>query len=354
MVNKKNWQLTKVFLEYRQSVDQICNGSFRLEQTQIRFLLEWAGDSSFQRAASIRPTLPEYMLSARLDGSQGALSPGYVKKVLATARRFFTWLLDNQPGYKSIKAAWINTLKVKRLSNIPKTKDAVTLDEIFAIAKAPVTSTVERRIRAAAVMLYLSGMRIGALVSLPLKAVDLDKRIIYQFPSLGVKTKNSKYGTTTLLDIPELLEVVQAWDDEVHQVLPPEGFWFAPLSPESGEIDPTCLEIGNYRVCLARKNLKAWLDEVGLAYHSPHKFRHGHVHYGMARAKTIEDYKAISLNVMHSSMEITDQFYSVLNDDQVHNRISSIGKNNKPVGEIQDQLFTEFQAFITWRERQSS
>lgn len=135
--------------------------------------------------------------------------------------------------------------------------------------------------------------------------------------------------------------------------MPLEGFWFAPLSPDTGEIDLICFTIGEHRETLVRKNLRAWMDKVGLPYHSPHKFRPGHVHYAMARAKTIEDYKAISLNVMHANMEITDQFYSVLNDNQVNERISSIGKVETPKEAIDQGLLALFQEFLTWKEGKS-
>ncbi len=73
----------------------------------------------------------------------------------------------------------------------------------------------------------------------------------------------------------------------------------------------------------------------------------------MAHAKTIEDYKAISLNVMHSSMEITDQFYSVLNDQQVHERISSIGKVGKSNHGDKKDMMALFQDFMEWMESQN-
>jgi hypothetical protein len=165
------------------------------------------------------------------------------------------------------------------------------------------------------------------LKNIPIKAVDLENKKIYQDPRLGVRTKNHKYGVTSLLPIPELIKVVKEWDQEIRSILPPDGFWFAPLTPETCDIDSTCLQIGEHRENIAQKNLKTWLFKVGLPYHSPHKFRHGHVHFAMSHAKTIEDYKAISLNVMYTNMEITDQFYSVLNENQVHERISSIGKS---------------------------
>ena len=51
------------------------------------------------------------------------------------------------------------------------------------------------------------------------------------------------------------------------------------------------------------------------------------MHYGSANAQRIEDFKAGSMNVMHSGMKITDEFYSNLNDGEAQNRISTLGKN---------------------------
>lgn len=345
MIFKQNWQLIKKYLDYRFRVDQITKGSLKKEQTHLRYLLEWAGDSSFRLSPSFRPPFPEYMLSSRLDGEEGQLSPTYLKKTLATARLFFSWLSDNEPGFKSLKNSWIRTIKLKRLSNVPKTREAVTLEEVQAIAASPARTISERRARAAAVMLFLSGMRIGAFVSLPLKAVEIPNFKIIQYPSLGVRTKNKKYGITYLLDIPELLKVVKEWDDEVRAILPLTGFWFAPLSPETGEIDLNVSSVGEHRATLARRNIKEFLDNANLTYHSPHKFRHGHIQFGLAHSNTIADYKAVSMNVMHSSMEITDEVYSNLNDGDVQNRISGLNKQDQPLKDNELELFREFLDF---------
>lgn len=194
------------------------------------------------------------------------------------------------------------------------------------LANTKVDSLIEERIRAAAIFLYLSGMRIGAFVSLPLKAVDIRNRRVIQDPSLGVRTKNSKYGVTFLLNIPELLSVVKNWDDKVRSILDDEGYWFAPFSPETCDFDVTVQEIGLHRETLARKNLYAWLTKSGLQYHSPHKFRHGHIQYGLSRSKNHADYKAVSLNVMHSNIQITDQFYSNIPESEVLERITAFSK----------------------------
>ncbi len=343
----------KKYLDYRFMVDQISKGSLNKEQTHIRYVLEWAQEISFKNAPTIRPTFPEYLRTSRLDGGKGQLSPVYIKKALATARLFFSWLSDNEVEGKRIKQSWIKTIKIKRLSEPPKTKEAVTLEEALSMAAYPANTLMQRRARAAAVFLYLSGMRIGAFVSLPMQAVDIPSRKIFQYPNLGVRTKNSKYGITYLLDIPELLKVVQDWDNEIRPLLPPSGFWFAPLSPETGQIDTNVSSIGEHRVSLARRNIKDWLDQAGLPYHSPHKFRHGHIHYGLAYAKSMADFKAVSMNAMHSSMKITDEFYSVLNDTEMKSRINALGKqDNNPQKQETNEAELLIREFLDWKKKQ--
>ena len=318
----------------------------------MRYLLVWADERPFKQVTTFRPVFPEHMLTARLDGIGKPLSSDYIKKVLATARYFFSWLSDNKSGYRKINQAWIRTIKTKRLAQKPKIKDAVTLDEIFQISIAPAETIMERRIRASAVFLYLSGVRISAFISLTLRLVDIDNRQVIQDPTLGVRTKNQKYGITYLWNIPELLAVVKEWDDEVRAILPAQGFWFAPLSPDTGEIDTNTFQVGKSRHNLARRNLKTWLGKVGLPYHSPHKFRHGHIQYGLANSKTMADFKAVSLNAMHSSIKITDEFYSNINDQEVKNRISTLGGNGKVTSNEQGEL-EQFREFLTWKNSQN-
>jgi integrase len=348
MINRRNWELTNEYLDYREEVDQLSAGSLRIEATHIRHILEWAGEISFRFSLDIRPTLPQYMLSARRDGKEEQLSRGYVSRTLSVARRFFSWLLENEWDQKYVQRSWLKTLRPPRMPADRKSKKAVTLEEIRKIAEAPALSLIEERVRAAAVFLWLSGMRIGAFVSMPIRAVDLEERTVIQDPAIGVRTKNLKTATTFLLNIPDLLDVVGVWDAKVRDQLPPKGFWFAPLSPKTGEIDAGCLEIGKHRHNLARRNLASWLKRVGLPYHSPHEFRHGHIHYGIKNAKNMADFKAVSMNVMHSNMQITDAIYSRLADREIKGRIDSLG-NGKGTIEIPDSTRELLEEFIAWQ-----
>jgi hypothetical protein len=106
--------------------------------------------------------------------------------------------------------------------------------------------------------------------------------------------------------------------------------------------------VGEHRSNLARRSIKEYLEHENLPYHSPHKFRHGHIQYGLAHAKTIADFKAVSMNVMHTSMKITDEFYSNLNDGDIKKRISGLTKKVSPEEDDDLRLINEF---IQWKKR---
>jgi len=330
MINRTNWKLVREYLKYRSEVDHISKSSQRLEESRLNHLLDWANETTFDKVLKIRPTFPEYVLSARMDGSKEILSPIYVQKVIRSAYRFLNWLRIHKKGYSILTQAFLDTLQPPRMTIEEKEHEAVTLQEIRDIAKAPTVTIGERRIKASAVFWFLSGIRIGAFVSLPLSAVDLASLTIKQWPRLGVKTKFKKHASTYLIDIPDLLEVVRAWDKEVREVCD-NGFWFAQLSPDTGKIIPKPIQPGEYRASIAARDLKEWLNKIGLPYHSPHKFRHGNAVYSLKMAKDIQALKAVSQNLMHSNISITDGVYGILSDNDVKGQITALGKNENVI-----------------------
>jgi hypothetical protein len=63
-----------------------------------------------------------------------------------------------------------------------------------------------------------------------------------------------------------------------------------------------------------------------LPFHSPHKFRHGNAVYSLKLAKDIAALKAVSQNLMHSNISITDGVYGILSNNDVRGQIDSLGK----------------------------
>ena len=72
-----------------------------------------------------------------------------------------------------------------------------------------------RRTIAALAFLLLSGMRIAAFFTLPIKDVNLDSRTVRQLPTDGVCTKYNKAAITTLLMNSRLMKIIKEWDDLV-------------------------------------------------------------------------------------------------------------------------------------------
>ncbi len=111
--------------------------------------------------------MPEYVLNARLDGTGKALLPSYIKKVIRSSYNLLKRLKTHKKGFGSLSQAWLDTLKPQRMTIEHKDHEAVTIEEMIAIAKAPVQTLKEKRIRSAAVFWFLSGIRIGAFMTLP-------------------------------------------------------------------------------------------------------------------------------------------------------------------------------------------
>jgi hypothetical protein len=52
--------------------------------------------------------------------------------------------------------------------------------------------------------------------------------------------------------------------------------------------------------------------------------------------------------ILHSSMEITDEFYSNMNYDEVNNRISNLNKQEQS---SEDSELEQFREFLDWKKK---
>jgi integrase len=128
-----------------------------------------------------------------------------------------------------------------------------------------------------------------------------------------------------LLPIPELITVIETWDTLARNNLPATHSWYAPVNIHWGKqaLDPSTP--GKNRHQALDKRLRRLFTLVGLPYKSAHKFRHGHVVYGLQHAQTMADYKAVSMNLMHEDIKITDEIYAPILSHEVQLRISRLG-----------------------------
>lgn len=176
--------------------------------------------------------------------------------------------------------------------------------------------------------MFLSGMRVGAFLTMPISSVDLKNKKIYQLPSLGVATKFQKASITTLLNIPRLFDIVCEWDSEVRTIFPSSQTWYAPIrshGKKEAEFNITDKKASPLRSKELRHEITVLCEQANIPFRSVHKLRHGHAMFGIKNAQNIQELKAVSQNLMHSSISITDGIYGNLSGDELNSAIANLG-----------------------------
>ena len=146
-------------------------------------------------------------------------------------------------------------------------------------------------------------------------------------------TKNSTRATTFLLPIPELNEVIQVWDKIDRGRLPSTAPWYAPVTSQWADQSVVETVPGINRHQALDKRLRRLFKQAGLPYKSAHKFRHGHAVYGLQHAQTMADYKAVSMNLMHEDIKITDEIYAPILSHEVQMCIIRLGNQSSDTTE---------------------
>ena len=300
----------------------------------LKHLLRWADQIPFSQSTEIRPVFAAYLTAPGQASASASFAPITLKKIFQTSKRFFTWARTAYPrNFRAVPLEWIEALRLPRTSQPLAEHQFVKLEEVRQLANLEIdpSDLALQRDQAATVMLFLSGMRAGAIASLTIECVDLLCRTIKQWPSLGVKTKNGKSATTYLLDIPDLIRLVTKWDEYVRARLPGIAPWYTPIISRWGEQKLSDAAPGENRNIALAKRLRKLFAKVGLPYRSPHKFRHGHAVFALQHAKTMADYKAVSMNLMHNDIRVTDGIYAPLAHDEVKDRIADLtGESSAP------------------------
>ncbi len=336
MINRANYHLIEDFLAYERDTLGRSEGTIGRYRSWLRFLLNWADDVPFPTAHKISPSFGHFIRK-----SHGSLALESQKKIIETTRVFFRWAKLYKPAkFLKLPPHWINDLVPPTINRQNNDLEYVRYEEALQLVALPIeeTNLALLRDKAAAAMLFLSGARVGAFVTLPLSAVHLETEhpFINQWPELGVHTKNSKKATTFLFKIPEMISVVHEWDAVVRRQCPSTYPWYAPIDANWGEYTISYKEPGKNREHALAKRLRLLYSMAGLPYKSPHKFRHGYATYGLAHCRTMPEYQAISRNLMHSNIAITDKIYAHLEENERAKLLTNLHAN--PVCLPNDEL----------------
>ncbi len=340
LINRQNYEEIEEFLKYQAEIRQ--NDALTVDRyyNYLMHLLKWAWEKELRGGPKIKPGFVEYLDGLRIRGGR-RISSHYFVAICSVARMFFEYQRErHRNAYARVAMDWVESLHPPRLRSELATvakRDIYTLEDTVRLATWPTDSLRHKRTQAGVAFLFLTGMRIGAFMSLPINCVDLENMKVKQFPQLGVKTKFKKAAVTTILPVEELLGVVRDWDGRVRGELAGEGMWFPNLLRlKSDELDPA-MPKSKLRSKDFYRNLQDLCELAGVRYLSPHKFRHGHAVFGLKRSSNMQEWKAVSQNLMHSSTGITDQIYGALVQDDQHETMLEIGrKDERDAGEVHD------------------
>jgi len=314
MINRDNWKLVKRYMAYADDVRQLSDLTLYSAKSQMHHLLEWADEVPFSKSPDIRPAFPRFM-AARVE-------PASIEPACSHARQFFIWYRRSNPRLRSITDIWLETLTPARTINAVRQYQEYTLDDVRKIMElVPHEIRIQRDIAATA-FLFLSGMRVGAFETMPIKSVDIEHLTVKQFPEWGVHTKNNKRATTFMLNIPDLLEMARVWDTLVHAQFGDDSIWYASIDPLQGTLTDGIH--GRLPSRKFREGLQLLAHLAGIEYRTPHALRHGFAVYGLKAARSIADMEAVSKNLMHASLDVTLGVYAMLRESEVKDRITRL------------------------------
>jgi integrase len=214
------------------------------------------------------------------------------------------------------------------------------------VSKMPFESGLQKRDRALVAFTLLSGMRVGAIVSLRLKHVDLETGVITQ-DSREVATKGSKHITSGFFPVGfEFESIFREWVLHLREL----GFQADdPIFPSAEKV-----RIDNAFVAgrlsrsfyveteVARKVFKRAFIKAGHPYYNPHSFRKTLVRLGQKVCTTWEEAKAWSQNLGHADIVTTNVDYGRIDDETQIAVVRRLGHSDTNQVESNPDSLTEF------------
>lgn len=254
------------------------------------------------------------------------LSAGTMDSQIRMLKAFFLWLSEQQ-GYKSrinyTDIDYFNLSRAdRRIAHTPKRKQIATLQQCKrAFDLMPSATILERRNKAVFACFMLTGIRDGALASLPLSCVDLDAELVYQDARV-VRTKAAKTITSYFLPIEQdYQDCFVGWIEELQNDL------------LFGHDDPVFpkpnMSVGDHGFTVnglsrdfyanatkVREVVKTAFTNAGFTAYPPHSLRSTITKWADKHYQTREAFKAFSQNLGHESVVTTVGSYCPVDEER--------------------------------------
>lgn len=184
LINRDNYFDVQAYLEHSARVRRNSVETVKRKRGLLRHGLEWAMDMPFSDATRTKVHFTDYLNTVgrdgqiRSDGKTGPLSAETKRKIAEEFSRFFLYMRKIKPqqyNSKSITDEWLASIRIKPKEDEVLEHEFYEIDEVKKLVAPPThqETLAEFRLRAAIALLFVSGMRVGALVTMPIKAIDV-------------------------------------------------------------------------------------------------------------------------------------------------------------------------------------
>lgn len=328
--NLENVIIIRKYLDYLKEADGAAPSTLGMRTNAIAQFENFINYKNFKVFNNgIAKRFKQHLYDYRKNDGE-SLSIATVKERFNSIRDFLLWLY-NQPGYRShIKITDINYLKITRndqnaITSSSRFKKTPKFDEALALIHSiPSTNEIDRRDRAIISFTILTGIRADTLRSLRLVDVDLLNMTVKLDSIHGVNTKFGKYNEVVILPFKEeLLDIVRLW---IKELITDKDFSNKdPLFPMTKMnntknhfgFNPT--EVKNEfwkKTGPINKIFKERAAAANLPMYTPHSFRRLNFQYARQFVDSMDELSAISQNLGHTSIEISDSYYGNVSTDE--------------------------------------
>lgn len=264
------------------------------------------------------------------DESEKTRSASTIVHAFSDVSGFFKWL-RKQVGYDQIPEDLLDYFSPPRhltqIANAPVQKAYPTHEDVVMVVSAMPTDTfLQRRNRALIAFVYLTGVRVAALITLRMKHVDCERRLVDQKAAEQVATKNSKTMLTAWFPVgKEFEKIVIEWIGEMTSLnsdpetpLFPRGerrLFGSEEHQEWGFISSDDAVVDIMATAAAA---------VGVRRFTPHRLRDTIASMIDKWAVTLAEQKALSQNMGHADMRTTFERYGPVSEKQQHELIANM------------------------------
>ncbi|EAQ03520.1 hypothetical protein OB2597_02832 [Pseudooceanicola batsensis HTCC2597] len=332
---EKNERLKRRFLDYRKYARQLSDKTLDRELAALERFDVWNGRKDSEKfhiewAMGFRTYLE------RAKGATGKpLSKSTTSAIMATMREFTIWL-SQQDGFRSrIRAPDADYFNLSRRdeaeARASSRRPALSIKQAkHALDLMPSTTPREMRDKAVFAMLCLTGIRVGALISLRLRHVDLDEKSVTQNPREVATKFGKRIDTFFAKGFPEAEAALRAWitylEDEAfygpHDPLFPAtaiathastGFVAEGFDRRPWKSTEPVRKIVNTAFQVAK------LDSFG-----PHAFRHMLARHAAKNCNSVAEIVATAQNLGHSDVLTTLRSYGQISRERQRALITGV------------------------------